>query len=155
MALFDRETDPQKERDGVAFNRGEYEVTLRHRGGLHDRFDTELQALMKPYRAAQAAGVLPQEKLYECTARAFIRANIVRWRTLESALPGYVPDTNAGEPRFLDGIQDRTGKLVPATEETMLPALTGGMSRILDELLALASREQAYRLLQREDDAGN
>jgi hypothetical protein len=154
MALFDRETDPAKERDGVPFDRGEYEVTLRHRGGLHDRFDTELQALMKPHRAAQAAGVLPQEKLYECTARAFIRANIVRWRTLSSAVPGYDPERD-GPPKFVDGIQDRSRNIVPATEETMLPALTGGMSRVLDELLSLAAREQAYRLLQREDDAGN
>ena len=155
MALFDRETDPTKERDGVPFDRGEYEVTLRRRGGTNDAFDVELNKLMKPFRAAQAAGVLLQEKLTELTARAFIRTCIVRWRTLESALPGYDPNTLAGAPRLLDGIQDRSGKLVPATEETMLPALTGGMTSVLEELLALSSREQAYRLLQREDDAKN
>jgi hypothetical protein len=154
MALFDRETDPAKERDGVPFDRGEYEVTLRRRGGTNDRFDVELSRLMKPHRVAQAAGVFSHETQTECTARAFIRSCIVRWRTWSSAVPGYDPGRD-GEPKLIDGIQNRDGTIVPATEETMLPALTGGMTGELEELLLLSTREQAYRLLQREDDAGN
>ena len=148
MALFDRETDPQKERDGVPLDFGEYRVTIRRQGGANDRYGIELEKEMKPHRAALNAGVLPQVKVDEITFRAFARACVVKWETLSSTLPGYEKPGC-----FVDGI-DMRGKLVPCTEENLV-AVFKSLPGVFLDLREAARGEQLYRLAQREDDSGN
>lgn len=141
MALFDRETDPTKERDGVPLDFGDYRVTLRRQGGANDRYGIELEREMKPHRAALNAGVLPQAKVDEITFRAFARACVARWETLLS------PEG------WKDGI-DMRGTLVPCNEENLV-AVFKALPGVFLDLREAARGEQLYRLAQREDDAGN
>lgn len=149
MALFDRETDPSKERDGVPLDFGEYRVTLRRQGGANDRYEGELEKLSKPLRAAIRAGVLPKEKEEELLFRAFARGCVVRWETLASTLPGAL----GGDPQWLDGI-DMRGTLVPCNEENLV-TLFKALPVVYLELREAARGEQLFRLEHREDDAGN
>jgi hypothetical protein len=153
MPLFDRETDPQKERDGVALDFGEYRVTLRRQGGANDRYSVELEKESKPFRAAAAAGVLPQAKADEITFRAFARACVVKWETRASTLPLPVDECLVSDDGFVEGI-DMRGTLVPCNEENLLAVFTALPGVFLD-LREAARGEQLYRLKQREDDAGN
>jgi hypothetical protein len=150
MALFDRETDPAKERDGVPLDFGEYRVTLRRQGGANDRYGIELEKEMKPHRAAAAAGVLPQSKVDEITFRAFARACVVRWETRKSSM-GKLPEGEADT--WLDGI-DMRGQLVQCNEANLVAVFTALQGVFLD-LREAARGEQLFRLQQREDDAGN
>jgi hypothetical protein len=155
MALFDRETDPQKERDGVALDFGEYRVTLRRQGGANDRYGVELEKESKPYRGAAAAGVLPQAKQDEIMFRAFARACVVKWETLRSTLSEHERAQLVDGPLdgFVVGI-DMRGKLVPCNEENLVKVFTALPGVFLD-LREAARSEQLFRLKQREDDAGN
>jgi hypothetical protein len=158
MALFDRETDPQKERDGVALDFGEYRVTLRRQGGANDRYQAELEKESKPLRAAAAAGVLPQAKADEATYKAFARACVVKWETLASTLPadiaaGLIRNNLVASDGFVAGI-DMRGELVPCNEANLVAVFTALPGVFLD-LREAARGEQLFRLKQREDDAGN
>ena len=158
MALFDRETDPQKERDGVALDFGEYRVTLRRQGGANDRYQAELEKESKPYRSAAAAGVLTAGKADEIAYRAFARACVVKWETLASTLPvnaaaGLVMNDLVASDGFALGI-DMRGELVPCNEENLVAVFTALPGVFLD-LREAARGEQLFRLKQREDDAGN
>lgn len=156
MALFDRETDPQKERDGVPLDFGEYRVTLRRQGGANDRYQVELEKESKPYRSAAAAGVLSQAKQDEIIFRAFARACVVKWETRASTLPNaadLVRNDLVGSDGFVNGI-DMRGEIVPCNEENLVTVFTALPGVFLD-LREAARGEQLYRLKQREDDAGN
>jgi hypothetical protein len=150
MALFDRETDPQKERDGVPLDFGDHRVTLRRQGGANDLYELELEKLSKPHRAAIRAGVLPRAKEQELVFRAFTRGCVARWETLKSTM-GKLAEGEADG--FVDGI-DLRGKLVPFTEENAVAVYTALVGVFADHREA-ARGEQLYRLAQREDDSGN
>lgn len=154
MALFDRETDPAKERDGVPLDFGDHRVTLRRQGGTNDRYEQELDKLTKPYRAALRAGVLPREKEEELVMRAFLRGCVARWETLASTLSaGAAQEKPVSSDGFVDGI-DLRGKLVPYTEEHALEVYRSLRGVFLDHREA-ARGEQLFRLQRQEDDAGN
>lgn len=150
MALFDRETDPQKERDGVPLDFGDYRVTLRRQGGANDRYGIELEKEMKPHRGALNAGVLPQAKVDEITFRAFARACVVKWETRKSTVLKLAEGEADG---FMDGI-DMRGLVVPCNEENLV-AVFKALPGVFLDLREAARGEQLYRLAQREDDAGN
>lgn len=152
MALFDRETDPAKERDGVPLDFGDHRVTLRRQGGANDRYELALDRLTKPFRAALRAGVLPKEKEEELVMQAFAEGCVAHWETLNSTLPGYDKERN-GAPAFVDGI-DHRGKLVPFSAENALVVYKALRGVFLDHREG-ARGEQLFRLEQREDDAGN
>jgi hypothetical protein len=156
MALFDRETDPAKERDGVPLDFGDHRVTLRRQGGANDRYEQELEKISKPYRAAIRAGVLPKDREEELVMRAFLRGCVVRWETLASTLPDAESlrrNDLVASDGFVDGI-DLRGKLVPYTEESALEVYKALRGVFLDHREA-ARGEQLFRLEQREDDSGN
>lgn len=153
MALFDRETDPAKERDGVPLDFGDHRVTLRRMGGANERYEQELEKLSKPHRAALRAGVLPREKEEELVMRAFLRGCVVRWETLASTLGRGTEGAAVQPDGFVDGI-DLRGKLVPYSEENALEVYRALRGVFLDHREA-ARGEQLFRLQQREDDAKN
>jgi hypothetical protein len=150
MALFDRETDPRKERDGVPLDFGEYRVTLRRQGGHNDLYAKELEKLMKPHRPAIKAGVLPKDKDEEIMYRSFARACVVRWETKLSSMRKLAEDE---EDVFVDGI-DLRGKLVPCSEDALV-AVFSAMRSIYNELSECARGDQLFHLGQQESDAGN
>jgi hypothetical protein len=151
MALFDRETDPAKERDGVPIDFGDFRVTLRRQGGANDAFEKELSKETQPYRAAIRAGMLAKSKDEEITFRVFARTCVVKWETLYSSLPK--SDAFPGPDGFVEGI-DMRGKLVPCTEDNLV-ALFKALPAVFLDLREVARGEQLFRLEQREDDAGN
>lgn len=147
MALFDRETDPAKERDGVPLDFGDFRVTLRRQGGANDAYEVELEKEIKPHRAALRAGVFKKSREEEIVFRVFARTVVVRWETLSSTLPG---GTAEG---FVDGIDFR-GKLLPCNEENLV-ALFKALPSVFLDLREAARGEQLFRLARQEDDAKN
>lgn len=155
MALFDRETDTTLENEGKVFDFGDFRVQLRRSGGANLRLNLEVDRVMKPYRAASAAGIeLDEMKARQLMAEAFINACVVRWETRLASMRRPPEGITAGPDGFVEGV-DLRGKLVPMSVETLLPCLTGGMHGLLLELRALSDSEANYRLEQREGDAGN
>jgi hypothetical protein len=150
MALFDRETDPKKERDGVPIDFGEFRVTLRRQGGSNDAFEKELVKETEPYRAAIRAGMLSKSKDQEIIFRVFARTCVVKWETLKSS-QGALPEGETDG--FVDGI-DMRGKLVPCTEDNLV-ALFKAIPGVFFDLREVSRGEQLFRLEQREDDAKN
>lgn len=151
MALFDRETDPAKERDGVALDFGEYRVTLRRQGGANETYQRELDAALRPHRAVISAGAFPPAKMDEIVFRVFARSCVARWETKASTMP--TVQVIPGADGFVDGI-DLRGKLVPATEENLVTVFTALPGVFLD-LREAARNEQLFRHQQRENDRGN
>ena len=141
MALFDRETDPVKEKEGVPLDFGDYRVTLRRAGGANDRFELELDRALKPFRALLRHGKMPKAQEQELVFRVFSRTCIVKWETR----------TEAGE--WQRGI-DMRGTLVPDTEDNLVAVFQALPSVFLD-VQAAAKGEDLFRLEQREDDTGN
>lgn len=140
MALFDRETDPEKERNGVPLDFGDYRVTLRRQGGANERYEQELEKETKPFRAALRAGCLAKSKEEELVFRAFARTCVARWETLVNGA-------------FVDGI-DMRGKLVPCNEDSLV-AVFKALPGVFLDLREAARGEQLFRKEQQEDDAGN
>lgn len=149
MALFDRETDPEKERNGVPLDFGDYRVTLARAGGANDKYELELERLLKPVRRLLAVGKLDKAKERELVFTAFARTIVRKWETLARSMNG----ADAAGAEWLDGI-DLRGKLVPATEANLVAVFTALPGVFLD-LQEAAKSDQLFRLEQREDDAGN
>ena len=153
MALFDRETDPAKEREGVPLDFGDYRVTLARAGGANERYEAELERVTKPYRRAVSTGQMDPKKDRELMISVFAKTIVLKWETRAKALAGFsgeVPQTADG---FIRGIDFR-GKLVPDNEANIVAVLTALPDVYLD-LSEAARSNQLFRLEQREDDAGN
>ncbi len=150
MALFDRETDPTKERDGVPLDFGDHRVTLRRQGGANEAYERELDKESKPFRAALRAGVFPKHREEEIVFKVFARTCLVKWETLKSTLGKLAEGEEDG---FVDGI-DLRGKLAPFTEENAVAVYKALPSLFLDHREA-ARGDQLFRLEQRESEAGN
>lgn len=150
MALFDRETDPEKERNGVPLDFGDYRVTLARIGGANDRFEIELERELKPHRRVIAVAKFDKEKEREIVFRVFARTVVMKWETLTSSLRKLEPGE---KDSFVEGI-DMRGKLVPASEDNIV-AVFKAMHGVFLDLQSVAKGEQLFRLDQREDDAGN
>jgi len=150
MALFDRETDSAKERDGVPLDFGDHRVTLRRMGGANSDYEVELERALKPHRAAIRHGKLAKDVEEGIVFRVFAKTCVVRWETKASTMR----KLEAGEAdSWLDGI-DMRGKLVPSTEDNVVAVYTALPGLFLDHRAA-ARGEDLFRLEQREDDAGN
>jgi hypothetical protein len=150
MPLFDRETDPKKERDGVPIDFGDYRVTLRRQGGSNDAYGRELDKESKPYRSAINAGVFQKSKEEELVFRVFARTCVARWETLKSSL---APLPEGESDGFVDGIDFR-GKLIPCTEDNLVTLFKALPSVFLD-LREVSRGEQLFRLEQQESVAKN
>jgi hypothetical protein len=152
MALFDRETDPAKERDGVPLDFGDHRVTLRRMGGANSAYELELERALKPHRAAIRHGKLPKDKEEEIVFRVFAKTCVVRWETLASTVKHW-PEGEALTDGHVDGI-DMRGKMVNATEDNIVAVYKALPGLFLDHRAA-ARGEDLFRLEQLEDDAGN
>lgn len=156
MALFDRETDPEKERNGVPLDFGDYRVTLARAGGANDKYELELERLLKPVRRLLAVGKLDKAKERELVFTAFARTIVRKWETLARTLKNPPPEiivNGETSEAWCDGI-DLRGTLVPATEANLVAVFTALPGVFLD-LQEAAKSDQLFRLEQREDDAGN
>src|SRR6476469_5130584 len=116
MALFDRETDPAKERDGVPLDFGDHRVTLRRMGGAKSAYELELERALKPHRAAIRHGKRPKEEEEGIVFRVFAKTCVSRWETRASTMRKLAADE---KDSWLDGV-DMRGKLVNATEDNIV-----------------------------------
>lgn len=150
MALFDRETDPAKERDGVALDFGDHRVTLARIGHA---FNLELEKALRPHRAAIAAGVFDEKQRERIVFGVFARTIVKKWETLALTIKGLTNEVEVSPDGFVRGI-DMRGVLVPDTEANIVAVYSAIHSVFLDHNEA-ARGDRLYRLEQRKDDAGN
>lgn len=153
MPLFDRETDPAKEKEGVPLDFGDFRVTLRRAGGANDTYELELDKALKPFRALIKHGKMDQKTMNELVYRVFARTCIVRWETRHKSMRNPPSTLTPDDQGWVRGI-DLRGTLVADDVETIVAVFQALPSVFLD--IQSASRgEDLFRLEQREDATGN
>jgi hypothetical protein len=154
MALFDHETDPIKERDGVriVFPQWEYvRLKLARAGGA--RLALEVERATKPLRGE--VGPIADAARAKAVNAGFVRAVILEWETLVKTMDkppeGVTPDADG----YVRGI-DMRGTLVPDSPENMSIVFeTPGFDVFLEAVLAQARKTDNYLLHARKLEAGN
>jgi hypothetical protein len=155
MALFDHETDPIKERDGVriVFPQWEYvRLKLARAGGA--RLALEVERATKPLRGE--VGPIADAARAKAVNAAFVRAVILEWDTLMKTMKtppgGVTPDADGYVCRRID-MRDT---LVDDTPENMITVFeTPGFDVFLEDVLAKARKADNYLLHARKLEAGN
>jgi hypothetical protein len=153
MALFDRETDPAKERDGVPLDFGEFRVTLRRAGGANEAFELELDKAFKPFRATIRHGKMDPKMERELVFRTFAKTCVVKWETLAKTLKRGTDGAEVQPDGFVRGI-DMRGTLVPDTVDNLV-ALFTALNGVYLDVHSAAKGEDLFRIEQREHAAGN
>lgn len=135
MSIYDiYKTDAAKERDqGIEMELpGGAKIWLRRAGGANTKFDSVMDAVMKPYRRQIQQGILDEGKAAELEATVYARAVVIDWA----------------------GVTDEDGNLLDCTEENIVKVFTDLPDLFLD-VKQQASSMANFRRAQQEEDAKN
>jgi hypothetical protein len=155
MALFDRETDPAKERDGVPIVFADYDyvrLTLA-RTTNNERLKLEVERITREFRGRVGAAVEAERE--RAWLLAVCRICIGKWETLLSTMRPVPTDVTPDADGYAPGI-DMRGKLIPYTPERAVEVFeTRGLEDFREAVLHQSRQGINFRLQNLETDTGN
>lgn len=135
------ETDPNLENDGIWVDYGEFRVKVAYAGAQNKNFSKYAEAKLKPYRRAMDAGTLSPDLSRSLMVDIYSHAVIRGW------------ETKVGDV-FVDGIESKTGDIIPFNVKNVLETLTALPALFLD-IQEMAGKIANFRAAELADEAGN
>lgn len=150
MSLYKKfATDKKAEAEGVLYEvPGMFRVRLARVGGDNKKFLKKLNELMKPYRKI-AKDDLPEATQKKINLEVYC-TTVILPRTWQS----WVKDESEAGGAWVDGIEDSTGSVIPATAENYQKVL-GELSDLLLVLIQEAADPALYRTEALEHEIKN
>jgi hypothetical protein len=126
MSLFSHfKTDQNLEQNGFDADYGDFKLKLRRSGGSNKRYAAAFQTAMKPWKTRD----IDREDIQ-------VRRDLMTQVFVEACIVEYSWKTKQADGSFVDGIEDESGAIVPATIANVVRVL-----KQLPDLEVALSRE--------------
>lgn len=146
MGLYDIfATDENLEKTGVWFDYGDFRILAGFSGGGNKKYTTYAEKKFKPLRRAIETGAMGNERSMAVLIDVFAETVIYGWQTKQ---------TVDGEEQWADGIESRTGEILPFTKENVRSTLTA-LPNLFSDLQTQCSMISNYRNRDMEAEAKN
>ncbi len=143
MSMYETfETNPEKEREGVWLDYGDFRVRVAHAGHGNQRYVKYAEKVLKPVRRAMEAGSLDHARSDALMIDIYAKTVILDWEVKNK------------DGDWKQGIEARDGSTLPFTVDNVIATLKA-LRNLFVDIQQQANQITHFRAAEMEEDSGN